>query len=154
MSNRITPFLWFDNNAEQAAEFYLSTFPDGRRITELRCGKGGPGPEGSILTIAIELAGQEMTFLNGGPAHKLTEAFSFVIRCKTQAEIDGYWEKFLGSGGKELACGWVRDGFGLCWQVVPENIGALLRHPKAMQAMMAMKKLDIAQLEAAGAAQP
>jgi predicted 3-demethylubiquinone-9 3-methyltransferase (glyoxalase superfamily) len=137
-----TPFLWFEANAEDAAAFYLSLFPNSRKLNELRHG-------GKLVTIAIELNGQQMTFLNGGPVHKLTEAFSFSLLCETQAEIDEWWDK-LGEGGQELACGWLRDRFGLCWQVVPANISKLLSHPAAMAAMMTMKKFDIAALEEAG----
>jgi predicted 3-demethylubiquinone-9 3-methyltransferase (glyoxalase superfamily) len=137
-----TPFLWFNDNAEEAAEFYLSLFPNARKLNELR-----PGIK--VLTIAIELDGQQMTFLNGGPMHKLSEAFSFSLLCETQAEIDHWWSA-LGEGGEELACGWLRDRFGLCWQVVPARISELLKHPAAMAAMMTMKKFDIATLEAAG----
>jgi predicted 3-demethylubiquinone-9 3-methyltransferase (glyoxalase superfamily) len=147
--NKVAPFLWFDTNAEEAAEFYLSVFPDGRKLTELRVGEAGPGPIGSLLTISIELAGQAMTFLNGGPSQKLTDAFSFAVTCETQAEIDGYWEK-LTEGGSEIQCGWLRDKFGLAWQIVPATLPELLRKPAAMKAMMGMVKLDIAALEAAG----
>jgi predicted 3-demethylubiquinone-9 3-methyltransferase (glyoxalase superfamily) len=146
--NKITPFLWLDNNAADAAKFYLSVFPGAKKIEELRSSGVGPWPEGELATITIELMGQAVTFLNGGPQHKLSEAFSFSIACKDQAEIDYYWGK-LSAGGKEVACGWLRDKFGLFWQVVPENIVELLRHPKAMQAMMQMVKLDKAKLEAA-----
>lgn len=144
--NKITPFLWFNNEAEDAANFYLSIFPHAKKLNELRAGPGGPASEGSLLTIALELEGQQVTFLNGGPAHQLSEAFSFVISCKTQEEIDDYWTKI---GGTELACGWIKDKFGVCWQVVPENIIELIQHPKAFQAMMKMMKLDMATLKAA-----
>ncbi|MDE1155397.1 MAG: VOC family protein [Acidobacteriaceae bacterium] len=148
--NRITPFLWFDNNAEDAANFYLEMFPGSKKLGELRASGGvGPWPEGQIATITLELEGQPVTFLNGGPAHKLSEAFSFSIACATQQEIDFYWERILASGGTPIACGWIKDHFGLCWQVVPENITALLAHPKAMSAMMEMIKLEKAVLEQA-----
>lgn len=147
--SKVTPFLWFDNNAGEAAEFYLSVFPHARKTNELRSRGVGPWPEGAIATISIELEGQPMTFLNGGPAHQLTEAFSFFVSCESQAEIDEYWNKFLAAGGTEIACGWLKDHFGLCWQIVPANIGELISHPKAMEAMMSMKKLDIATLEQA-----
>ena len=107
------------------------------------------GPKGTVLTMNFELEGLQFTALNGGPIHKFNEAVSFVIRCNDQSEIDYYWEK-LTDGGSEIACGWLKDKFGLCWQVVPSRIGELLKHPKAMQAMMQMKKLDIAALERAG----
>ena len=146
---KITPFLWFDNNAEQAVEHYLSIFPNSRRTGELRAGDAGPGPKGSVVTIAFELDGQPFTALNGGPQHQFNEAVSFVVHCKDQQEIDRYWSKLLEGGGAEIACGWLKDRFGLRWQIIPENIAELLRHPGAMQAMMSMKKLDIAGLRAA-----
>lgn len=149
MSSKLAPFLWFNDNAEEAAEFYLSVFPHARKVTELRSKGVGPWPEGKIATIAIELEGQEMVFLNGGSAHQLTPAFSFFVRCDSQEELDTYWEKLLAGGGKPMACGWLTDRFGLCWQVVPRNVEALISHPKAMQAMMGMIKMDIAALEAA-----
>jgi predicted 3-demethylubiquinone-9 3-methyltransferase (glyoxalase superfamily) len=144
----VTPFLWFDTEAEDAANFYLSVFPGAKKISELRSNGVGPWPVGAIAIITIELMGQQMTFLNGGPQYKLNQAFYFFIACDTQQEIDSFWTK-LTDGGSEIACGWLTDKFGLSWQVTPRNIGELIRHPKAMQAMMGMKKLDIAALEAA-----
>lgn len=149
MSSKLAPFLWFNDNAEEAAEFYLGVFPHARKVKELRSKGVGPWPEGKIATLVIELEGQEMTFMNGGPAHQLTPAFSFFVRCDSQKELDTYWEKLMAGGGKPMACGWLTDRFGLCWQVVPRNVEELLRHPKAMQAMMGMIKMDIAALEAA-----
>ena len=145
---RITPFLWFDSNAEEAVDFYLSVFKNSRRLTEFRNVEGCLGPKGGILTISFELDGQRFTALNGGPAHKFTEAISFVVRCDSQQEVDEYWSK-LSAGGSEIACGWLKDKFGLCWQIVPVRLPELIKHPKAMQAMMRMKKLDIAELERA-----
>jgi len=147
--NKVAPFLWFDDNAEEAAEFYLGVFPHARKVDELRS-RGGPGPwpAGKIGTITIELEGQEMVFLNGGPSQQLSPAFSFFVRCDSQEEIDCYWEKLL-EGGKPMACGWLTDKFGLCWQIAPRHIGELVRHPKAMQAMMGMIKMDLSALEAA-----
>jgi len=150
--NKITPFLWFDADAEDAANFYFSVFPNSRKLNELRCTEAGPGPVGSLLVIDLEINGQQVTFMNGGPGHPLTDAFSFSVECETQAEIDDYWAK-LGDGGTELACGWLKVKFGLCWQIVPTKIYELLRHPAAMRAMMAMIKFDIATLEKA-AGQP
>lgn len=147
--SKITPFLWFDNNAEEAVEFYLSVFKSGRRLDELRSEGVGPWPKGSIATIAFELEGQQFTALNGGPGHEFNEAVSFFVRCADQVEIDHYWNALLAGGGSEIACGWLKDKFGLRWQIVPENITALLRPPAAMAAMMTMKKLDIAALEKA-----
>ena len=145
---RITPFLWFDSNAEEAVEFYLTVFKNSRRLDELRNTGDAPGPKGGILTVAFELDGQKFTALNGGPAFKFTEAISFVVRCDSQEEVDYYWSK-LTAGGSEIQCGWLKDKFGLSWQIVPARISELLRTPKAMQAMMGMKKLDIAELERA-----
>jgi len=146
---RITPFLWFDSNAEEAVEFYLGIFKNSRRLSELRSSADTPsGPKGMILTVSFELDGQKFTALNGGPGHKFTEAVSFVVRCDSQQEVDYYWEK-LTAGGGEIQCGWLKDKFGLCWQIVPARLGELIKNPQAMQAMMTMKKLDIAELERA-----
>lgn len=149
MTSKLAPFLWFNDTAEEAAEFYLSVFPHARKVKELRSKGVGPWPVGKIATLVIELEGQEMTFMNGGPAHQLTPAFSFFVRCDSQKELDTYWEKLMEGGGKPMACGWLTDRFGLCWQVVPRNVEELISHPKAMQAMMGMIKMDIAALEAA-----
>ena len=146
--SRITPFLWFDNNAEEAVTFYLSIFPNSRRLSELRNTGDAPGPKGGILTISFELDSLRFTALNGGPHHQFTDAVSFVVSCETQKEIDYYWSR-LTEGGTEVACGWLRDKFGMSWQVTPANIGELLKTSKAMQAMMKMKKFDIAELERA-----
>jgi predicted 3-demethylubiquinone-9 3-methyltransferase (glyoxalase superfamily) len=143
---KITPFLWFDNNAEEAVDYYLKVFPNSRRTEELRAGDAGPGPKGSIVTIGFELDGQPFTALNGGPDHEFNEAVSFFVHCKDQAEIDSYWSK-LGDGGEEIACGWLKDRFGLRWQIVPVDIMELVRRPAAMRAMMTMKKLDIEALK-------
>jgi len=148
--NKITPFLWFNTEAGDAADFYLSVFPSAKKLKELRSKGVGPWPEGTVATVTIELMGQEMIFLNGGPAYKLNEAFSYSVACDTQEEIDGYWTKLTADGGTEIQCGWLKDKFGLCWQIVPANIGELISTPGGMAAMMTMKKLDIAALEAAG----
>jgi predicted 3-demethylubiquinone-9 3-methyltransferase (glyoxalase superfamily) len=149
--SRITPFLWFNLNAEEAVDFYLGIFKNSRRITEL----ANPTPEdksygekGKVLTIEFELDGLRFIALNGGPMYTFNPAVSFVVSCETQQEIDDYWAK-LSAGGTEVQCGWLTDKFGLSWQIVPVRIGELLRHPKAMQAMMGMKKLDIGELERA-----
>ncbi|MGA2339280.1 MAG: VOC family protein [Terracidiphilus sp.] len=148
-SPRITPFLWFDSNAEEAADFYCKIFPNSRKLGELRSSADTPsGPKGMVLTVSFELDGLNFTALNGGPGHPFTEAISFVVRCDTQQEIDNYWSK-LTSGGKEIQCGWLVDKFGVSWQVVPARLPELIKHPKAMQALMKMKKLDIAELERA-----
>jgi predicted 3-demethylubiquinone-9 3-methyltransferase (glyoxalase superfamily) len=138
---RITPFLWFDSNAEEAVAFYLLVFKNSRRLDQVTA-KGGP------LTIAFELDGQVFTALNGGPHFKFNEAVSFVVRCDTQQEVDEYWEK-LTAGGSESQCGWLKDKFGVSWQIVPARLPELIRNPQAMQAMLKMKKLDIAELERA-----
>jgi predicted 3-demethylubiquinone-9 3-methyltransferase (glyoxalase superfamily) len=145
----ITPFLWFDSNAEEAVDFYLDIFPNSRRAGELRSGDAGPGPKGSIVTISFELDGKPFTALNGGPGDPFNNAVSFFVHCKDQAEIDHYWTKLLDGGGAEIACGWLKDRFGVRWQIVPENIMELVRPAAAMRAMMQMKKLDIAALKAA-----
>ncbi len=150
-SSHITPFLWFDANAEEAVEFYCGIFPNSRRLSELRNTGDAPGPKGGILTISFELDGLRFTALNGGPHHQFTDAISFMVRCDTQEEIDYYWSR-LTEGGTEVACGWLRDKFGMSWQVTPANFGELLKTSKAMQAMMKMKKLDIAELERAAQA--
>ena len=145
---RITPFLWFDSNAEEAVEFYLSIFKNSRRLDQLRATEGGHAPKGSILTIAFELDGQRFTALNGGPMFKFTEAISFVVRCDSQEEVDDYWSK-LSAGGSESQCGWLKDRFGVSWQIVPARLAELIKNPKAMKAMLQMGKLDIAELERA-----
>jgi predicted 3-demethylubiquinone-9 3-methyltransferase (glyoxalase superfamily) len=145
---RITPFLWFDANAEEAVDFYVAVFPNSRRLDGLRTENDGRGPKGGILTIAFELDGQKFTAINGGPLFKFTEAVSFVVRCDSQQEVDEYWSK-LSAGGAEVQCGWLKDRFGLSWQIVPARLPDLIKHPKAMQAMLRMKKLDIAELERA-----
>ena len=146
---RITPFLWFDSNAEEAVEFYLTVFKNSRRLDELHNNVGESRiPKGSILTIAFELDGQKFTALNGGPNYKFTNAISFVVRCDSQEEVDYYWSK-LSAGGTEIQCGWLQDKYGLAWQIVPARLPDLVKNPKAMQAMLQMKKLDIAELERA-----
>jgi predicted 3-demethylubiquinone-9 3-methyltransferase (glyoxalase superfamily) len=150
-NSRITPFLWFDKNAEEAVDFYLSIFKNSRRLSELRNNSiDDPRmvPRGGVLTLSFELDGQKFTALNGGPDHPFTDAISFFVRCDDQAEVDYYWSR-LTDGGAEVACGWLKDKFGLSWQIVPTRIFELIQHPKAMQAMMQMKKLDIAELERA-----
>jgi len=138
---RITPFLWFENDAGQAVDFYVSIFKNSRRLDALTV-------DGKAMTIAFELDGQKFTALNGGPAFKFNEAISLLVRCDTQEEIDYYWSK-LTEGGSEVQCGWLKDKFGVSWQVVPAKMAEYVRHPKAMQAMMGMKKLDIAALVSA-----
>lgn len=151
---RITPFLWFDSNAEEAVDFYLSVFKNSRRLNTMLSNDHGFLPKGKVLTVAFELDGQRFTALNGGPLFRFTEAISFVVRCDTQEEVDEYWSK-LTAGGEESQCGWLKDKFGLSWQIVPARLPELIQHPAAFQAMLQMRKLDIAQLErAASGKQP
>ncbi len=153
----ITPFLWFDTEGEEAAELYVSLFPNSRIVTTTRYGAGGPRPEGMVMTVAFELDGSPFVILNGGPQYTFSEAVSFSISCETQQEVDHYWEK-LSEGGEEGPCGWLKDRFGVSWQVVPTALPRLLSDPdkeraqRVMAAMMQMGKLDIAGLEAAAAA--
>jgi len=149
---KITPFLWFDHEAEEAATFYTSIFENSRILGIARYGDAGPGPKGSVMTVAFELDGQKFTALNGGPQFKFTEAVSFVVNCETQAEVDQFWER-LSEGGQEVQCGWLKDKYGLSWQVVPTILPKLLqdkdraRAQRVMQAMLKMKKIEIAGLE-------
>jgi len=148
-NSRITPFLWFDGNAEDAVNFYLSVFKNSRRLDKLDSAVDTTVPKGKVITISFELDGQAFVALNGGPNFKFTEAISFMIRCENQEEIDYYWSKLTADGGAEVQCGWLKDKFGLSWQVVPARIAELISTPSGMQAMMKMKKLDIAELEKA-----
>jgi len=145
---RITPFLWFDANAEEAVDFYIGVFKNSRRLEVVRNSDETHAPKGSVLTVAFELEGQKFTALNGGPVFKFNEAVSFVVRCDSQQEVDHYWSR-LSAGGSESQCGWLKDKFSLSWQIVPARLPDLIKHPKAMQAMLKMKKLDIATLERA-----
>ena len=151
---RITPFLWFDTQAEEAMHFYVSVFPNARVIGVSRFGEAGPGPVGTVMTATFALNGQEFTALNGGPAFRFTEAVSFVVHCETQAEIDELWEK-LSVGGEPGDCGWLKDKYGLSWQIYPPVLGEMLQDPDAakaqrvMEAMLQMHKLDIATLQQA-----
>jgi predicted 3-demethylubiquinone-9 3-methyltransferase (glyoxalase superfamily) len=150
---KLTPFLWFDDNAEEAAKFYVSVFPRSRIVTTTRYGDSGPGPKGSVMTVEFELNGQRFLGLNGGPRFKFTEAISFVVNCDTQEELDRFWDKLLQGGGRPDQCGWMKDKFGLSWQVVPKVLAQLLhdkdpeKSKRVMQAMLKMVKLDIHALE-------
>jgi predicted 3-demethylubiquinone-9 3-methyltransferase (glyoxalase superfamily) len=152
--HKITPFLWFDTQAEEAAKFYTSIFPNSKIVTLARYGEAGPGPRGSVMTVVFELDGQRMIALNGGPQFKFTEAISLSVDCKTQEEVDHYWTK-LSQGGQESQCGWLKDRYGLSWQINPTILGELLADPdpkkakRVMEAMLKMKKIDIAALKAA-----
>jgi predicted 3-demethylubiquinone-9 3-methyltransferase (glyoxalase superfamily) len=152
ISQKITPFLWFDTQAQEAASFYTSVFPDSRILSISRYSENMHLPPGTVMAVAFELCGQRFTALNGGPQVKFNESVSFVVNCDTQAEIDGYWEKLTGGGGKPVQCGWLADRFGLSWQVVPAAIWEWIsgpRSPQVMQAVMSMVKLDLATLKAA-----
>jgi predicted 3-demethylubiquinone-9 3-methyltransferase (glyoxalase superfamily) len=155
---KISPFIWFDRNGEDAMNFYLSIFKEAKPIRVARNPPGGPGPEGALLVAAIQLEGQEIILMNGGPGHPQTDAFSLTINCSTQKEVDYYWNKLVEGGGQEIACGWLKDKFGVFWQVTPVMLPELLADPdrakagRVMQAMMKMVKLDIGVLEAAAKA--
>ncbi len=151
---KITPFLWFDGQAEEAVKFYTSIFTNSKTGEVARYGDAGPGEQGSVMTIAFQLNGQDFIALNGGPEYKFTEAVSFFISCADQQEVDYYWEK-LSDGGEKGPCGWLKDKFGLSWQVVPSILPSLIGDPdplkaqRATSAMLKMGKLDIAALQAA-----
>ena len=151
---KITPFLWFNTEAEEAANFYTSIFKNSKIGAVSRYGEAGPGPKGSVMTISFQLNGQEFIALNGGPQFKFTEAISFVVNCETQDEIDQYWGKLL-EGGTPQACGWLKDKYGLSWQIVPNNLSKLFsskdpeKSKRVMEAMMKMVKFDIKALEEA-----
>lgn len=152
---KITPFLWFDTQAEEAVSLYTSIFNNSRIGRVARYGDSGPGPKGGVMTIAFELDGVQFTALNGGPHFKFTEAISLVVHCETQAEVDHFWDKLLADGGQAQQCGWLKDKFGLCWQIVPDRLIELAtdedpaKVKRVMGAMMQMVKLDIAGLERA-----
>jgi predicted 3-demethylubiquinone-9 3-methyltransferase (glyoxalase superfamily) len=151
---KITPFLWFDNQAEEAAKFYVSIFKNSKIVNVARYGDAGPGPKGSVMTVRFQLDGQEFVALNGGPQFKFTEAISFVVNCETQEEIDYFWEK-LSAGGDKSRCGWLKDKFGLSWQIVPSALSEMVddkdpaKSDRVMKALMQMDKLDIATLQRA-----
>jgi len=152
----ITPCLWFDTQGEEAATFYTSVFPNSRIVDVTHYGEAGPGPAGTVLTVSFELDGKAFLALNGGPQFTFTEALSFQVFCDTQDEVDHFWSS-LSDGGEEGLCGWLKDRYGLSWQIVPRALPRLLGDPdqakaqRAMAAMLQMRKLDIAALEAAAA---
>ena len=156
-NQKITTFLWFDNNAEEAANFYVSVFKNSRILKTAPYPEGAPGPKGSVMIVDFELDGQQFTALNGGPHFKFTEAISLLVHCDTQEEIDHYWEKLTADGGQESQCGWLKDKYGLSWQIAPDQLLKVwskaepAKAQRAMQAMMGMKKLIIKDLEAAAA---
>jgi predicted 3-demethylubiquinone-9 3-methyltransferase (glyoxalase superfamily) len=151
---KITPFLWFDHQAEEAVNFYTSIFPNSKIGSISRYGEGSPIPEGTVMTAIFELDGQEFMALNGGPVFTFSQAISFFVHCETQEEVDGLWEK-LSEGGEKQPCGWLIDKFGVSWQIVPNVLGELLNGPDAgksrnvMNAMLQMGKIDIAKLKLA-----
>jgi predicted 3-demethylubiquinone-9 3-methyltransferase (glyoxalase superfamily) len=151
---KITPFLWFNQQAEEAVQFYLSLFQDARILQVTRYSEAGPGEAGSVMTIAFQLEGQEFVAINAGPEFQFTEAVSFAIHCATQAEVDRLWAA-LTDGGEEGMCGWLKDRYGLSWQVIPDGLVELLSSPdaekarRATQAMFTMKKLDLAKIKLA-----
>lgn len=151
---KITPCLWFDDNAEEAMNFYLSVSTNSKPLEVSRYGEAGPGPEGTVLTATFELDGQELMALNGGPHFKFTEAISLSVSCETQEEVDEFWEK-LSAGGEESQCGWLKDKFGLSWQIVPTALGELISDPdpakskRVMEAMLQMTKIDVNALQRA-----
>jgi predicted 3-demethylubiquinone-9 3-methyltransferase (glyoxalase superfamily) len=151
---KITPFLWFDNNAEEAMNFYVSVFKNAKITSLTRFGDAGPGPKGTVMTGIFQIEGQEFYALNGGPNYSFTPAISLFVNCESQQEIDELWEK-LSEGGKKDRCGWLTDKFGLSWQIVPSALGKLLhgsdseKSNRVMKAMLKMNKLDIRQLQQA-----
>jgi len=151
---KITPFLWFDDKAEEAMNFYVSIFKNSKRGRISRYGEAGPGPKGTVMVATFQLEGQEFIALNGGPHFKFTEAVSFVVNCETQDEVDAFWEK-LSEGGEKGQCGWLKDKYGLSWQIVPTVLGELMSGPdpekskRVMQAMLQMTKIDIKGLKQA-----
>ncbi len=152
---KITPFLWFDGQAEEAVNFYVSIFKTARVRGTTHYGAEGPQPKGTVMTIHFELNGQEFIALNGGPDFKFSEAVSFLVNCDTQEEIDYYWEKLTAGGGSEIQCGWLKDKYGLCWQIVPSKFrdwalaGDAAAMDRMMHALMQMTKLELAPLQAA-----
>jgi predicted 3-demethylubiquinone-9 3-methyltransferase (glyoxalase superfamily) len=152
---KITPFLWYDGKAEEAANFYISIFKNSKLGKITRYGDAGPGPKGSVLTVSFQLEGLEFVALNGGPHYKFTPAFSLYVDCETQVEVDTLWSKLLSGGGREDRCGWLVDKYGVSWQIIPRVLIELLGHQdqkiatRAMQAMLQMAKIDINKLQQA-----
>ena len=155
MQQRISPFLWFNDNAEEAMNLYVSLFKNSRVVNVSRYGEGGPGPSGAVMAVTFELEGQEFMGLNGGPMFPFTEAVSFYVKCETQPEVSELWDKLIQDGGQPSQCGWLKDKFGLSWQIIPTALGRMLSDPnpdraqRVMQAMLQMQKIDIAGLERA-----
>jgi predicted 3-demethylubiquinone-9 3-methyltransferase (glyoxalase superfamily) len=155
MQQRITTNLWFDNQAEEAAEYYCSIFENSKIVSVAHYPEDGPGEPGSVMVVEWELDGQRFVGINGGPQFTFSEAISLQINCETQEEIDHYWDRFIADGGEEGPCGWLKDKYGLSWQVTPAGMDEVFSHPdkeranRAMKAMLGMKKLDIAELQRA-----
>ena len=153
---KITPFLWFDDKAEEAANFYVSLFKNSKIDNVSHYGDAGPDPKGKVMTVTFQLNGQQFTGLNGGPLFKFTEAISLLVNCESQQEVDELWEK-LSAGGQKSRCGWLKDKYGLSWQIIPSALGKLMSDPdrekagRVMKAMLQMDKIDIAALEKAAA---
>ena len=151
---KITPFLWFDGKAEEAMHFYVSVFKNSKVVSVTRYGDAGPGPKGSVMSATFQLDGQEFFALNGGPQFAFTPAISFFVNCETQREVDELWEK-LSAGGEKQRCGWLKDKYGLCWQIIPTVLGKLMQDKEAakanrvMKAMLQMDKIDIERLQQA-----
>ncbi|HEV2422618.1 MAG TPA: VOC family protein [Candidatus Acidoferrales bacterium] len=152
---KITPFLWYDNQAEEAAKFYTSIFKNSKMGTVRRYGEAGPGPKGSAMTVEFQIEGQDFVALNGGPHYQFTPAISLFVKCETQAEVDDLWEKLLSGGGKPNRCGWLQDKFGVSWQVIPTALGKLMGDPdpqksgRVVRAMLQMEKINIEGLKRA-----
>jgi predicted 3-demethylubiquinone-9 3-methyltransferase (glyoxalase superfamily) len=150
---KITPCLWFDGNAEEAANFYVSLFADAKITQTTPYGEDSPGPAGEVMLVFFTLEGQEFTAVNGGPQFPFTEAVSFQVSCRDQDEVDRFWSRLTADGGEESQCGWLKDRFGLSWQIIPERMGELLSDPdpgrsyRAMQAMLKMTKIDLKVME-------
>jgi predicted 3-demethylubiquinone-9 3-methyltransferase (glyoxalase superfamily) len=155
MAQKITPYLWFNNNAEEAMNFYVSVFKNSRILNVSRYPEGAPGLAGTVMTATFQLEGQEFMVLNGGPEFKFNESISFLVDCKTQEEVDDLWAKLTADGGEESQCGWLKDKFGVSWQIIPQALSELLSDPdpvkaqSVMQAMLQMQKIDVAKLQAA-----
>jgi predicted 3-demethylubiquinone-9 3-methyltransferase (glyoxalase superfamily) len=153
--HKITPFLWFDDKAEEAMNFYVSIFKNSKVRSVTRYGDAGPGPKGTVMSATFQLDGQDFFALNGGPLFKFTEAISFFVNCETQEEVDELWEKLTAGGGAPQRCGWLKDKYGLSWQIIPKALGEMLgnkdpqKSQRVMQAMLQMDKIDIQRLKEA-----
>jgi predicted 3-demethylubiquinone-9 3-methyltransferase (glyoxalase superfamily) len=151
---KITPFLWFNDNAEEAVDFYVSLFPSSRVVDVSRFGEGGPGPAGSLMSATFELHGQRFMALNGGPHYTISPGISFFVNCESQQEVDALWDRLL-DGGEPTQCGWITDRFGVTWQIIPRQLGEMLGDPdpqrsqRVLAAMMQMVKIDVAELQRA-----